>query len=334
MRELCGSNILRLPGDLPKLEIQKATNGEKNAGLSVQEIMSRPGEWFGTYIPPDNMPSRRAELHREILANLDHYARQKRRRLRSQLSLKKKSSRETWRVVLSSGAQSTNVPYPYNLLSPEVVIDWFLEEISDAEFRKEVLKIANDPYITFKYLIDGTENRQGLYDAIRNNGYAIPDETENRLIEALSLLAKSDINPNLNAEVSNFFSQPSTLRRIMSSYDINAQKISDRELPKIVKVCPSLFTSVVVMKEMFASRAYAYLSRIRAGNTSVKLPNPSDFGDLMHCHYAPYFDVFRCDASFSSHLKRHKLIQTRIAARIADVEAMLLDASSGDKQVA
>jgi hypothetical protein len=57
----------------------------------------------------------------------------------------------------------------------------------------------------------------------------------------------------------------------------------------------------------------------------VKKIKPSDFGDLMHSFYAPYFDVFRCDAAFGAILKQHKPVRSRIADRIAAVLPMLAE---------
>jgi hypothetical protein len=329
MRELCGTNILRLPGDLPKLELQKVLAGERNGSLSVDEIRSRQGEWFGVYVPLEGMADNRASLGREIQKLLNNLPRRERRKRRSELDLKKKTSHERWRELLSRGAQSVPVPYPYNLLDRSIVIGWFLGEVSDSEFRDGVLRITHDPYVMFKYLMDEREPRERLYNSLRKQVGTVADQPDERqLITALSIFSKSEIDPDLTALVDKFFSRPATLRQIISSFDVNSNHISDPELPKIIEACPSLLTFVEVNRAKFVSRAYSYLTRIRAGNMSIKELKPSDFGDVMHCYYAPYFDIFRCDASFGANLKRHKPIRDKVAARIGDLMRMLSNDSS------
>jgi hypothetical protein len=93
-----------------------------------------------------------------------------------------------------------------------------------------------------------------------------------------------------------------------------------------------MFTEV--FRSTILSQAYAYFSRIRAGNIAVKQTSSSDFGDLMHSYYAPYFDVFRCDAGFGALLKRHKLIRARIADRIGDLVRMLSTPTKDRRDVA
>lgn len=325
MRELCGSNILRLPTDLPALEIGKALRGEKNISLSVGEIRSAPGEWFGAHVPLDGMSTNRENIRKKLQGALNALPRRERRKQRSELSFRKRSSHEKWRAILESGARSLSVPYPLNLLEHSILIGWLLGEVSNSEFRHQTLKITHDPYVMFKYLIDEKEQRQRLYDSLRKQGRDLADQIEEsarQIIDALVSFANSEITPDIGSAVGNFFSRPHTLRLIMSSYGA-FEHLPNDGLQAIVRSCPSLSTITEIYKSIFASRAYAYFRRVRAGNTNVKQPNPSDFGDLMHCHYAPYFDIFRCDASFGAHLKAHKPVRAKIADRISDLLAML-----------
>jgi hypothetical protein len=107
MRELCGANILRFPTELPRLELQKALRGEKGIRLSIDEITSKQGEWFGTDVPLDGMDERRDNLRQEVYSQLDKLPRKERRKLRSELDLQRRSSREKWReLLLTDGTEA------------------------------------------------------------------------------------------------------------------------------------------------------------------------------------------------------------------------------------
>ncbi len=329
IRELCGSNILRLPNDLPKLELQKALSGKRPASLSFDEITSRPGEWFGIEIPPSDLASLRADLRRAVEAATSNLPRRERRKRRAELDLTKTASHEKWRELLKHGSQSTYVPYPFNLLDASVSIGYVLGEISGAEFRKRIVEIASDPFIIFKYLVDESDKRAPLYNSLRPKWTDDAETNARQLIDSLSLVVRSGITPDINGLAKSFFSQPQTLRQIIASFEVDPGNIPDSDLRDMVISCPALLTFVKVNQAAFASRAYSYLARIRAGKTAVKASKPSDFGDLMHSYYAPYFDVFRCDASFAAHLKSQKPLRPKIADRIGDL-VTFLEKEAGD----
>ena len=329
MRELCGSNTLRIPSDLPELELRKALADEKEIRLSIHEIKSSEGEWFGVRVPLEDMPARRASLHRELEGLLSNLPRKDRRKLRAELDLRKKSSHQKWRELLSRGARSVPLQYPLSLLDQKIVVGWFLGEISDAEFRGQVLKITDDPYVMFNYLLDEQESRERLYNSLRKAGDSIADELDDKqLIDALSAFSKSGVDLDLTAMIREFFTRPATLRQIISQFNVDAECAADEKLPKIIESCPSLHTFVEVNRSRLATRVHSYLSRLRAGKTSVKPRKASDMGDLMHSYYAPYFDIFRCDAKFGAHLRSHKPIRTRIADRIGDLTRMISNLST------
>jgi hypothetical protein len=79
MRELCGANILRLPTEISKLEIQKVLEGQKNYRLSISEITSPPGDWFGVSIPLEDLASKREKLREQIYATFNELPRHERR---------------------------------------------------------------------------------------------------------------------------------------------------------------------------------------------------------------------------------------------------------------
>jgi hypothetical protein len=326
MRELCGSNMLRLPTDIPKLELEKAVAGATTARLAIDELRSAPGEWFGVDLPLDRMSDNRANIRRQLDSHFETLPRRERRKRRSQLDFRKRSAKEKWRELLKSGARTTRAPYPFTLIEQDTVISWFLGEISDAEFRRETIQLMHDPYIMFKYLVDATGHRNTLYNSLRKQGREIADvaaESDRKLIGAMLPFAKNDVAPDLKAMVARFFADRSTLRRIVSSFGASTAEIADVNLTKAIKACPSLFMFTELYKSILLSRIRSYFSRIRAGKIAPKRPEPSDFGDIMHCYYAPYFDVFRCDARFGAQLKQHAPIRARIADRISDLPRML-----------
>jgi hypothetical protein len=337
MRELCGSNILCLPMDIPKLELERAIAFGGSGRLTIDQIRSQQGEWFGVDLPLDQMSDNRANMRRKLDSHFEDLPRRERRKRRSELDFRKKSSREKWRELMKIGARTTQVPYPFTLIDQDIVIDWFLGAISDAEFRQRTIQIMHDPYVMFKYLVDATGNRNTLYNSLRKQGNDIADftaESDCELIGALLPFAKIEVMPDLKALVDKFIFQPSTLRRIISSFGASANEITDVDLRKIIKTCPSLFMFTELYKSILLSRAHSYFLRIRAGNTTPKRPNPSDFGDILHCYYAPYFDVFRCDARFGAQLKHHAPIRARIADRIGDLPRMLSAPTESSRNIA
>jgi hypothetical protein len=141
----------------------------------------------------------------------------------------------------------------------------------------------------------------------------------------LRLIVDSAVQIDLTKEMDKIASQPDFLRRTIDSYaDVSTEHIADSELDKIVKSCPSLFTYVETSKAYFVSAAAAHIMRMRSGNFTIKKTNPSDFSDMMHCFYAPYFDVFRCDVRFGALLKKHRPIRTRVVDRIGNLLQALL----------
>jgi hypothetical protein len=134
---------------------------------------------------------------------------------------------------------------------------------------------------------------------------------------------------DLTAHIDEVCSQPDFLRKYIVTYaDVSADHIDDADVRGIIESCPSLFAFIETSKAYFLSSATAHIMRIRSGKMSVKDISPSDFGDLMHCFYAPYFDVYRCDARFGAHLKKHKPVRVQVADRIGDILRMLSNTST------
>jgi hypothetical protein len=338
MRELCGSNILRFPTDLPALEFQKALRSREDGRLALEELTSKSGEWFGVRLGLDGLARGRTNANQQVKDALAaRMPRRERRKFLSELDFRKSSSHEKWRKLLAAAGPEIPLEYPLSLFDRNTVLAWLFGEISEAQFRERLLKIVHDPYIMFKHVLDETNHRQELYDIFRKQGLEMVQKIESSadgMISALSTIIDSGFEFDMDTELDKVLSQPSFWRRIIQSFvnDTNLAQIADNELPQIIESCPTLFAFIEINKEIYKSRAYSYLARIRAGNKSAKQAKLSDFADLMHCHYAPYFDIFRCDAGFGAILKKHKPVRGRIADRIADVVRMLSDASPTDRR--
>lgn len=100
-------------------------------------------------------------------------------------------------------------------------------------------------------------------------------------------------------------------------------QLSDSEIERLVSRCPAVATLLHVIREYFHTLVQSNLMRFEAGNRQPMTPKKSDFGDLMHLFYAPYVDIFRCDARFGAHLKSYKPIRSKIAARRGEILDML-----------
>jgi hypothetical protein len=305
--------------------LRRLQNGE-NPHLGTDEIASKDRDWFGTDLPLDGLRKTHAELHQEINALFAKMPRRERRKHRSELDLQKRSSHEKWRALINRGSQGAHVAYPFNLVEQSTIVGWFLGEITDAELRLKTLQLLSDPYVMFKYLLENTRIRQTLYDALRKQGRELADQialSEQKIIMSLNPVVNSPLDHLVRAKFREACLQPETLRRIISSFEFPLHDTTDAKLADIVQSCPSLSTFVAVGKGIVLSRVYSYLDRIGAGKMAVKVTKPSIFGDIMHCLYAPYFDVFRCDAPFGAILKTHKPVRHRIADRISDLRRML-----------
>jgi len=320
MHELCGENVLRFPTELPKLELRKALAGNEAA-------VSGKGQWFGFDCDLDSLKAARRTADSEIDKLLAPLPRQQRRKLRSSLDLRKKSSHAKWRELIESGTAPTAAEFPLNLLGPDAAVAWFLGEISDEDYRERMLTVMHDPCAMFKHLLDETKNQQKLYDILRKQGHDMSLDLERSteaMRPALTAIALSNVEIDLTELINELCLSPAFLRQNISTYsDISCDHISDDALFRVTTSCPSLSAYLETSKSYLLVSAYSFISKIRAGGTSPKKANQSDFGDLMHSFYAPYFDVFRCDARFGALLKRHKPLRARIADRISDLPKML-----------
>jgi hypothetical protein len=325
--ELCGSNILRFPIDLPRLELRKALTGEKETRLTPAELTSQKGDWFGFESSLDNLVELRKESTQKIDAMFKNLPRHERRKLKSELDIRKPSSRAKWRALLNDGAAKSTFPVPFGPSTREAAIAWFLREISDNELRRVVVEAMSDPYVLFVHVLDQTAHRETFYELLRKQGRDTARELEEMVAKqfpALAALARGSYEIDLTALINQLCARADVLCRFVVSYaDISADHVKDADLPKIVAACPSLSAFIESSKARLVSFSAAHIARVRAGNFTIKEASPSDFGDLMHSFYAPYFDVFRCDARFGSMLKTQKALRPRVADRLSDILTML-----------
>jgi hypothetical protein len=107
MQELGEGNLLRFPVDICKMELARAIAGEKHVRCSLEEIGSKPNEWFGIPIPTDGLSDRRKEIDDAIENALRGLSRNDRRRRRSELNLKKKSSHVAIRSLVKEGLRNS-----------------------------------------------------------------------------------------------------------------------------------------------------------------------------------------------------------------------------------
>jgi hypothetical protein len=144
------------------------------------------------------------------------------------------------------------------------------------------------------------------------------------MLPALSLVAQQGRNVDLKDHRERTMLESGFIRRIVSSYaEADVEHIDNAELIRIVKRTPCVSAFIAVARAYIFSLTNAHMLRIKAGNTSPAAVRTSDFGDLMHSFYAPYFDIFRCDARFGALLKEYAPIRSNVADRRSDIVRML-----------
>jgi hypothetical protein len=192
MRELGGNNLLRFSTDICKIELTRALSSEHPAPCSFDEITSKESEWFGMLTPMDNLDDRRREVHEAIESALRGLNRKDRRRRRSELDPKKKSSHATIRALIKDGLRNSPLSkIPISLMNPDLVLDWFLGTATDAEFRLNSIRLLSDPYLLFKYFIDELGHREQLYNIIRNQGLKWSEFIQIGMSQMAPLLAEA-----------------------------------------------------------------------------------------------------------------------------------------------
>jgi hypothetical protein len=171
MQELGAGNILRLPLDICKIELDRAFAGEDIVKCSLAELTSKSNEWFGTSIPLDSLKERRDEIGAAIDQSLQGLNRAQRRSYKSKSNPQKKGSQKYIRSLVKDGlSQSSSTTIPTSLLNPDLALDWYLGKTSDDKFRQNTVGLVSDPYLLFNYFIDELGHREALYRIVRDQG--------------------------------------------------------------------------------------------------------------------------------------------------------------------
>ncbi|MGJ5045885.1 hypothetical protein ACQR18_06480 [Bradyrhizobium oligotrophicum] len=322
MTELGGSNTLRLPTEICREELQRALSGTTEAKCSFSEICSEADEWFGN-TPESNLNQRRSEIADAINGALRQLSRAERRKKKSELNPKRKSAHSLIRATIKKGLQlSPPTKIPMELLNPDLVIDWYLGEVSDAEYRKNSLRILNDHKLLFKYLVDELGFQNQLYSMIRTHGLKWQTLIESGLQQLAPLLVdqgKIAQSIDLRSVVSSITNE-SFLRKIIGALsEEDLDNTSFAQIKAAASRSPSTTILLHIVTESILSRLQSTLSRALAGNLAPVRVKSSDYGDFMHAIYAPYFDVFRCDAAVGEGLRRHRLLQGKVFAKRRDL---------------
>lgn len=323
MQELAAGNILQLPTNICKLELQRAFQGALQVKCSFSEIISKSDQWFGITSSDDNLPELRKEIEKNIDEALLPLNRQERRRRKSELDIRKKSGRTAIRSLIKEGLR--NAPpqkIPMSLLNPELATKWFLREATDNDMRENSLRLANDPYVLFKYFIDETGHRDQLYKIVRDQGQkwaSFIDTGMSQLAPLLANTTKADATLNIKSLRSQVTSEMFWQKVVGALADTNLGATSQAEITEATKRSPSASVYIHVILETLMNRVHSTRTRAAEGTpTSVKA-KISDFADFQHAMYAPYFDVFRCDKRIGEVLRHHPDLKGRIAPKRSDL---------------
>ncbi|WGD48847.1 hypothetical protein QA641_24725 [Bradyrhizobium sp. CB1650] len=317
MQELCAGNHLRLPPEIMRLEIAKAMDGAQDARLSKAELFSGNSEWFGLSLAKTFKPSREGAMAR-IDQHLTHLPRRERRKIKSELKPSTSRGRARLRELLRS-SHATPQEFPFSLLTNEFVLDWLVGDRSDNEFRDKLTQVLNNPKGLIESVLDLTNERQTIYSLLRDRGENNCTTMQRALQPLLNVLSELDPAEDFSVASRAFRNATKQLRfgRIIVSEfaDYSVDHLDDKSIDRLVAACPAISTFVNLYTAYALSLIDSTLQRWRSGKNSIKEILPSDFGDMMHSAYAPYSDIFRCDAHFASLLSHNRALKGRVAGR-------------------
>lgn len=331
MSELCVTNTLRYPTDISRMELTRALSGKPIKALTLEDILSRDDEWFGRPSDPSHLARKRKEvrstLRRELKARLALAPREQRRAAKAMLDFSKRSSRLFWRQQLNEvDFDSASLDLPIHLIEKSTFIDWFVGEKTDAEMHSHMTKVLTDPFNLFQYVIEAMDQRKELYGLARMGGLNLSNNVEKLSRQVLKFAQiSSELGRNVDSRslVQELVSS-SIVRDFVGAFsEQSVEHLNDEEVMETVNRSPSMATLVHVLREYFHALVQSNMMKFKSGNHTPTIPKASDYGDLMHVFYAPYVDIFRCDARFGSHLKSHSLMRNKVAARRRDILQML-----------
>jgi hypothetical protein len=325
MRDLCGKDSLLYPTDVCKLEFDRALSGKPPPSLS--DIVSGEDKWFGTRYDLQSLHDTRKAAQQKLHEHLNKLPRDKRRKLKSQLNFFKASSRPLLAQLMKEGQiDNDKNEFPFNMINQNQYVDWLLGGKTDFDLHKQLREMLSDPYLLFKHLVDEAGLRDQLYSMTRGGGQGLVnslDAVGNNLIKLseLAVQARQNIKPRDLADEL-FFN--SILTEVIAPLsDRRLEGYSNAQILELLDQCPSASILAHVLREYTHTFVQANFARFEHGGRTPTSAKRSDFGDLMHIFYAPYVDIFRCDARFGEHLKSHKVYKSHVAARRTDILRML-----------
>lgn len=299
IRELCGSNTLITPDELHRREILKATSS-RNGRLSLSEITAGPDDWFGIALSKD--PGELTNLAETV----SRMTRPERRALKPKL-------KRLWSERPS--------PDPLiKLLGEDFILDWIVSGADPSALDARIKETVRDPFTLFDNSVHAPLRRT-LYDAVRKTGAnwisridRVVESSVPTLISLVHLNAQFDLKSAIGRTISADSLLTGVARQVAGN---SLDSWTDTDVLAIARTCPSLTLQAEVLRSYALSRYEATLMRIKHGNLSLAPSKDSDFADFLHCAYAPYFDVFRCDSRFGELLKRHKPMLGRAVTKRA-----------------
>lgn len=325
MHELCGTNFVAYPTNILKIEVTQALSNSPSK-LTLADFLSSEGEWFGSPYTLQSLKETRQNALQKIDEHLKHLPRAERRKIKSQLNPLKAGSRSLLRTLIMEGRSNTNqTEFPLNMLDQDLYLDWFLGDTTDVAMRAHMHDILCNPYVLFRHVIDEIGHRDQLYNLVRKGGASLSANLE-KLGQHIIHFSKlnAQMGQQLNArdlanEITELFLK--TIVERISEIEVN--QLSDAEFLEVMNRCPSASTLIHVLRAYIHTLVQSNLMRSQGDGAKPAKPKQSDFGDLMHVFYAPYVDIFRCDARFGEHLKNNKLTRGRIASRRGDILHLL-----------
>jgi len=210
MRELCGSNTLRYPTDICKAEAKAALANGGPVHLRHADIFSGQDEFFGAPYGTSNLSKIRQEAQKSIDEKLQVLPRNERRKLKSQLTLSKRSSRPLLRQLFSeSNWRIEDEEFPLNLIDQELFLDWLLGEKTHIDLERHLRQILSDPYVMFGYVAEAEDQRANLYSIVRTGGAPLSARLEafgQGLIGLHAIAREANKDVNLRSFVQELFS--------------------------------------------------------------------------------------------------------------------------------
>jgi hypothetical protein len=222
--------------------------------------------------------------------------------------------------------------FPFNLVSAELLQAWLLGEKTDAELLGHIAKTASRPKALVENILDATDERQTLYSLVRDEGVGMRNSMEKR-IETIVVALTPLLENFSNSQIASAFRQALpkvTLYKsaIASAAGTSADDLTDKDAKRIIAACPAISAFVNVFIAYSYSMLESNIQRLRHGKSLVLTGKDSDFGDIMHAVYAPYSDVFRCDAHFGALLKQDPMIRGRVFDRRSQLLRLIRDVAA------